>query len=196
MERGYSKITKKGKVRFWGISVNDYQPSNCLKALETGLISCIQFIFNIFHQKPIEKLFPYAVRNKIGLIARVPLDEGGLTGKINLKTNFSKGDLRRQYFRKERLGELVKRTGELRKLLGDEARTLPELALRFVLSFNEISTVIPGMRKLEHVKMNIGVSDGKKLSRKALVEFKDHTWERNFYMNPDPSMKKQSYIEI
>src|SRR3989344_5945207 len=76
------KITQKGKVKFWGLSLNDYQPANCLKTLDTGLISSVQFIFNIFHQKPIESLFPYAKKNNIGLIARVPLDEGGLTGKL------------------------------------------------------------------------------------------------------------------
>jgi aryl-alcohol dehydrogenase-like predicted oxidoreductase len=76
------KISKSGKVRFWGISINDYQPENCLATLDTGLISTIQFIFNIFHQAPIKKLLPYAQKHQIGLIARVPLDEGGLTGEI------------------------------------------------------------------------------------------------------------------
>src|SRR3990172_9850894 len=91
------KLTKDGKVKYWGISVNDYQPSNCLKTLDTGMISTIQFIFNIFHQKPTEKLLPYARENNIGLIARVPLDEGGLTGKISLETQFS-DEMRPTYF--------------------------------------------------------------------------------------------------
>ncbi|MBI4099473.1 aldo/keto reductase, partial [Candidatus Microgenomates bacterium] len=82
------KITKTGKVRFWGLSINDYQPSNCFQTLDTGLISSVQFIFNIFHQKPTEKLLPYAKKNNIGLIARVPLDEGGLSGRITADSKF------------------------------------------------------------------------------------------------------------
>ena len=104
------KLTKEGKVKYWGISVNDYQPSNCLKTLDTGLIDTIQFIFNIFHQKPTEKLFPYAKKNNIGLIARVPLDEGGLCGKWEKGHKFEKGDFRNDYFSDERLDELISKT--------------------------------------------------------------------------------------
>jgi aryl-alcohol dehydrogenase-like predicted oxidoreductase len=110
------EIMQKGKVKFFGISVNDYQPSNCLRTLDTGLISTIQFIFNIFHQKPTEKLLPYAKEHNIGLIARVPLDEGGLSGKFTIDTKFPEGDLRKHFFGGERLSELVKRTDELKKL--------------------------------------------------------------------------------
>lgn len=189
------KIIKSGKVRYWGISINDYQPSNCLKTLETGLISTVQFIFNIFHQKPAEKLLPFAKKNSVGLIARVPLDEGGLGGKITLKTKFSKGDFRSTYFGGERRQELVKRTSRLKNLLGSEAKTLPELALRYILSFKEMSTVIPGMRKLKYVDENTSVSDGRLFSKSLLKEFKSHAWERNFYPFLDPSMKKDEYIE-
>ena len=176
-----NKITKAGKVRFWGISINDYQPDNVLKTLDTGLISTVQFIFNIFHQKPTEKLLPYAKKNNIGLIARVPLDESGLSGKITLNTEFAEGDLRRSYFGGERRQELVKRTDELKQFLGSEAKTLPELALRYILTFHEVSTVIPGMRKVEHVEKNVGVSDGNLLSETVMENLKRHSWERNFY---------------
>ncbi len=90
------RLTKEGKVKNWGISVNDYQPSNCIRTLDTGLISTIQFIFNIFHQKPTEKLLPYAKEHGIGLIARAPLDEGGLTGTFTKETIFEDGDLRKK----------------------------------------------------------------------------------------------------
>lgn len=189
------KIIKSGKVRYWGISINDYQPSNCFKTLDTGLISTIQFIFNIFHQRPTEKLLPYAKKNNIGLIARVPLDEGGLSGKISLDTKFEKGDFRRNYFAGERLNELVKRTDELKKLLGKEAKTLPELALRYILSWKEVSTVIPGLRMVPYVEMNTAVSDGLRFSEKLMKELKKHSWERWFYWDGDPSMKKNGYIE-
>lgn len=189
------KLTKEGKVKFWGISINDYQPSNCLKTLDTGLIYTIQFIFNIFHQKPIEKLLPYAKENNIGLIARVPLDEGGLSGKFTLDTKFEEGDFRKIYFNPDRLKELIGRTDKLKLLLDSEAKTLAELDLRFILSFPEISSVIPGMRKVDHVDSNISVSDGRKLTPKIMEELKKHAWERNFYPNHDPSLKNSGFVE-
>lgn len=189
------KIIKSGKVGYWGISINDYQPSNCFKTIETGLISSIQFIFNIFHQKPTEKLLPFARKHNVGLIARVPLDEGGLSGKITLKTRFAKGDFRRNYFKDERLKELIKRTEELKRLLGKEVKTLPELSLKYILSWNEVSTTIPGLRRIRHVKENTAVSDGQKLSKELMNEIKRYAWERNFYNNNDPSMAATGYIE-
>jgi len=188
------RITKKGKVKFWGISINDYQPSNCLKTLDTGLISTIQFIFNIFHQKPEEKLLPYAKKNNIGLIARVPLDEGGLTGRIGINSRFE-DEMRSKYFSPERLKEFIPRIKKLEKLLGKEADSLPELALRWILAHNEVSTVIPGTRKVKYVNKNASVSDGKKLSEGLMKELKDHAWERNFYVDLDPSLKNINYIE-
>lgn len=186
--------TKKGKVKHWGISINDYQPTNCLKTLDTGLISTVQFIFNIFHQKPTEKLLPYAKENNIGLICRVPLDEGGLSGKITKDTRFE-DDMRSKYFSKERLQEFLPRIEKLEMLLGSEAKSLPELALRYLLSFNEVSTVIPGMRKVKNVEANASVSDGKKLSTQLMEELKKHSWERNFYVDLDPALEKDGYIE-
>ena len=190
-----TKIIKSGKVKHWGISINDYQPTNCLKAVDTGLISTIQFIFNLFHQKPAEKLLPYAKEKNIGLIARVPLDEGGLSGQFTEDTQFDEGDFRSQYFTKDRLKELAIRTEKLKSLLGDEAKTIPELDLRYILSFDEVSSVIPGMRKGNHVEANVSVSDGRQLSAKLMEQLKNHTWERNFYPYVDPSMKDISYIE-
>lgn len=187
-------ITKKGKVKHWGISINDYQPSNCLKTLDTGLISSIQLIFNLFHQKPIERLFPYVKANNIGLIARVPLDEGGLAGKLTLETKFN-DPLHSVYFNQERLKEVVPHVEALKKLLNGEAKSLPELALRFILSFDEISSVIPGTRKVANAEANTSVSDGRKLSDNLLGELKKHAWERNFYVDLDPAMKDSDYIE-
>ncbi|MDP2629995.1 MAG: aldo/keto reductase [Candidatus Uhrbacteria bacterium] len=190
-----TRITQKGKVKHWGISLNDYQPSNCLRTLDTGLISTVQCIFNIFHQKPVERLFPYAKEHRIGLIARVPLDEGGLAGKITLDSHFD-DEMRSRYFSKERLPEFVERTDKLEGLLGQEAQTLPELALRYILSFDEISTVIPGTRKVANVDTNTAVSDGRKLSAELMSELKKHSWERNFYPSVDPSLALSGYVEV
>lgn len=190
------KITKKGKVKHWGLSINDYQPSNCLETLETGLIETVQFIFNIFHQKPEEKLLPYAKKNNIGLIARVPLDEGGLTGRLTLDSRFE-DEMRPSYFSPERLKLFMPRIEALQKLLGEEATTLPELALRWILSHDAVSTVIPGTRKVKYVEENVQASDGRELSQEMMKEIKKHVWERNFYaeVDLDPSMKDSGYIE-
>jgi aryl-alcohol dehydrogenase-like predicted oxidoreductase len=191
------KITKQGKVRNWGISLNDYQPANCIKTLDTGLISSVQCIFNLFHQKPTEKLFPYAAKNNIGIIARVPLDEGGLSGRFDRKTVFSKDDFRSKYFTQERLEELVSRTDVLKKkYLNDSVETLAELSLRYILSFKEVSTLIVGMRKMEHVESNISYSDKDKLAKIILEELKQYAWERNFYPDVDPEMKESDYLEL
>lgn len=192
-----TKITKSGKVKNWGISINDYQPSNCLMTLDTGLISTIQFIFNIFHQKPTEKLLPYAKENNIGLIARVPLDEGGLSGKITHDTKFEDGDFRKSYFSGDRLKELYERTNKLIEVSKGEAETLPELALRYILSWGEISTVIPGLRKVKNVETATSYSEKGKLSVDLMEKLKKHSWERNFYNQEenDPSMEKDGYVE-
>ena len=174
------KTKKSGKVRFFGISINDYQPENCIRTLDTGLIDTIQFIFNVFHQKPTEVLLPYAKKNNIGLIARVPLDEGGLSGKFNSQTVFETGDFRSKYFSGERLVELEKRIDELKKLL-EPGQSVADLALRYILSFDEVSSIIPGMRRLAHVAENSKVSDEGKLSEGVMQELKKHSWERNFY---------------
>lgn len=174
------ELTGRGKVRFWGLSLNNYQPENCQRTIETGLISSVQLIFNIFHQKPV-LMFPFFKKQNVGLIARVPLDEGGLTGAVKHDTVFAKDDWRKDFFAGERKSEVEKRIKELEKLLGPEARTLTELALRYVLSFDEVSTVIPGMRSEKHALENAAVSDGRQLSPELLLQLKSHAWERNFY---------------
>lgn len=176
-----TKLTKEGKVLNWGFSPNYFYPGGGNKTLTGGIMSVVQCIFNVFHQKPITELFNTARTNDIGIVACVPFDEGGLTGRITNETVFADDDFRKQYFAGERLQELVKRTDDLQKLLGEEATTLPELALRFILSFDEMSSVIPGMRKLRNVELNTAISDGRKLSPSLIEELKKHTWERNFY---------------
>ena len=172
-------LTAQGKVKRWGISINDYQPTNVLKTLQTGLIDTVQFIFNIYHQEPEKELLPFALKNKVGLIARVPLDEGGLTGKITPETIF--GDFRDDFFKNGRKVEVIERAEKLKKVMGNEASSLPELALRWILSHDEISVVIPGMRKVKHALDNAKVSDGRNLSDSLMAELKNHVWERNFY---------------
>lgn len=188
------KITGQGKVKFWGISANDYQPSNCLKTLDTGLISTVQCIFNIFHQKPIEKLFPYALKNDIGIIARVPLDEGGLSGKFTKDMVFPQGDFRAEYFKQERLDQLVDRAEKLKKEFVGPGETLAEFSLRYILSFDAVSTLIVGMRNPAHIISNISCSEKERLPVEITDKLKLHAWERNFYPFLDPSLEKDNFL--
>lgn len=175
------KLKEEGKIKFFGISINDHEPLNSIELIKTSRIDTVQVIYNIFDQSPEDKLFPICLQHNIGVIVRVPFDEGSLTGKITPETKFPKGDWRNHYFRGNRKKQVWERVQKLEKLLGDEAKTLSELALRFCLSHEAVSTVIPGMRKSQHVEENCAVSDGRKLSSKTLKELKKHKWLRNFY---------------
>ncbi len=175
------KLKSEGKVAHFGISINDHQPASALKAAKTGMIDSFQVIYNIFDQSPEDELFPYCQKHNIGVIVRVPFDEGGLTGRVTMETKFPEKDWRNDYFRGDRKREVAERAEKLKTLLGAEARTLPELALRFCLSHPAVSTVIPGMRTAAHAETNAAVSDGKKLSVKFLTELHKHRWVRNFY---------------
>lgn len=170
-----------GKIRHAGISINDHQPANGLQTAATGLIDSFQVIYNIFDQSPERELLPYCAAHGIGIIARVPFDEGALTGAISPSTRFAPGDFRNRYFRGERKKEVAARTAALAPLLGEEASSLAELALRFCLQPSAVSTVIPGMRNVTNVAANCAVSDGRKLSSALLAELKKHAWEKNFY---------------
>lgn len=172
------KLREQGKVRYFGISINDYQPTNVIKALRTGYIDAVQVIYNIFEQAPQDKLYPVCQELNIGVLARVPFDEGGLTGAIKPDTVFPKDDFRSWFFRGDRKQKVFARVEKLRILLGSEAATLPELALRFTLSHDAVSTVIPGMRSTRHVEANIACSDGNILSPELLERLKDFAWDR------------------
>jgi aryl-alcohol dehydrogenase-like predicted oxidoreductase len=176
-----AKLKEQGKIRYFGISINDHQPDNALKAAATGLVDSFQVIYNIFDQTPESNLFQFCISNGIGIIVRVPLDEGGLTGKINPETIFPEGDFRNNYFRADRKQQVAERASSLAKLLGKESATLPELALRFCLHHPAVSTVIPGMRSIRNVEANCDISDGRKLSPELIAELRKHRWERNFY---------------
>ncbi len=174
-------LQREGKVRFLGISVNDHDPRSALRAVASGLFDSVQVIYNIFDQSPEEELFPACLEHGVGVLARVPFDEGGLTGAITPQTRFPAGDFRNHYFGGDRKRQVWERTEALKALLGEEARTLPELALRFCLSHDAVSTVIPGMRRIASVEANVAVSDGRPLTPGLRQRLKAHAWSRNFY---------------
>jgi aryl-alcohol dehydrogenase-like predicted oxidoreductase len=179
--REMEKLVAEGKVLHWGISINDHAPETALRALGDPLFESAQVIYNIFDRSPEKELFALARAKNIGIIVRVPFDEGALTGNIRPDTKFPDGDWRHRYFSGDRRAQAARRADALLPLLGDQAKTLPELALRFVLSRPEVSTVIPGMRTVEHARANAAVSDGRLLDPALLEKLGGHAWAKNWY---------------
>lgn len=171
------KLTQEGKVQRWGISVNRWEPDNSLETIRTGLIDAVQVIYNIFDQAPEDHLFPLCRQMDIGVIARVPFDEGTLTGTLTRETTFPADDWRSTYFVPENLHSSVDHAEALRPVI-PEGMTMPEMALRFILNNPDVHTTIPGMRKLHHVEANIATSDGKRLPDTLAGELKNHRWDR------------------
>ena len=172
-----TELKQEGLIEGVGISVNRWEPANCLAALDTGLIDVIQVIYNIFDQAPEDELFDRAQRERIGIIARVPFDEGTLTGTLTRETTFPEEDWRAIYFGPENLGPSVERAERL-AAAGPEGMSMPELALRFILDHPAVSTVIPGMRRLPHVRANLAVSDGQRLDGELRERLRAHRWDR------------------
>ena len=179
--RGFEELKRSGKVRAVGISINDHQPDSALEIVETGLIDTVQVIYNVFDQSPERKLFPLALARGIGVIARVPLDEGSLTGKIDENTRFAPGDFRASYFKGDRKKQVREHVDRLLGDLGVDAASLPEIALRFCLSHPAVSTVIPGMRSLRNAEANCAVPSRGPLPSETLAVLRRHAWDRNFY---------------
>ncbi len=176
----FRELKRSGKVRAVGISINDHDPDSALELVRTGLIDTVQVIYNIFDQTPQRSLFPLCRKENVGVLARVPLDEGALTGKIDENTTFPPGDFREFYFRGDRKKQVAERVTALREELG-LPDGLADLALRFCLSDPAVSSVIPGMRSVRHAEENVALSDLGPLPAETLAVLKRHAWDRNFY---------------
>jgi aryl-alcohol dehydrogenase-like predicted oxidoreductase len=171
------QLKEDGLVRLFGLSLNRWEPWNGLKAIRTGKIDSIQVIYNIFDQAPEDELFPLCEEMGVGVLARVPLDEGGLIGNLTKQTKFAKDDWRARYFGPENLDQTVERADALKPLV-PAGMTLAQLAMRFSISHPAVSTSIPGMRKPENVKQNIALSDGKPLPAELIQKLRSHRWDR------------------
>jgi aryl-alcohol dehydrogenase-like predicted oxidoreductase len=181
-KRAFEDLKKSGKVRAVGVSINDHQPDTALALIETGLVDTVQVIYNIFDQSPEQTLFPACLKHNIGVIVRVPFDEGSLTGRITEHATFPDGDFRNSYFRGDRKKEVVDRVNAiLSDLSFDDAHYLPEVAMRFCLSDPAVSTVIPGMRSTSSVNANVMASGQGPLPTHVREILKRHEWQRNFY---------------
>ncbi len=172
-----TELKREGVIEGIGISANRWEPANCLRAIDTGLIDAIQVIYNVFDQSPEDELFARARERNVAVIARVPFDEGGLTGTLTADTSFPADDWRSTYFGPENLLPTVQRADALKHIV-PEGMTLPELTLRFILQHPAVSTVIPGMRQPRHVEANLAASDGRALPAELMAELRRHRWDR------------------
>lgn len=176
-KRAIEDLKRAGTIRAFGISVNRWQPENVLAAIDTGLVDAVQVVYNVFDQAPEDRLFPACRAHDVAVIARVPLDEGALTGTLTRDTRFPDGDWRGTYFTPEHLDATVARVERLRPLVPPDS-SLPDMALRFILSSPDVSTVIPGMRKARHVDANLGASARGPLAPELVAALRAHRWNR------------------
>ncbi|WP_406109497.1 aldo/keto reductase [Streptomyces sp. NBC_01003] len=175
------ELKKEGKIRLFGVSINDHQPDNALALVRSGAVDTVQVIYNIFDQAPADALLPACEEHGIGVIVRVALDEGGLTGRITAGATFPEGDFRARYFRDDRPAQVERKVAAIVADLGIAPDEIAENALRFVLSSPAVSTVIPGMRTVRNVERNTALSDGRPLTADQLAVLAGHRWQRNFY---------------
>ncbi|HYY98861.1 MAG TPA: aldo/keto reductase [Pyrinomonadaceae bacterium] len=172
------ELRRQGLVRAVGISINRWEPSNGVRAVRSGLIDSVQVIYNIFDQNPEDELFPACAEMGVAVIARVPFDEGTLTGTLTKESRWPEGDWRNTYFVPENLVPSVERADALKPVAAGAGLTMPEMALRFILSNPAVSTIIPGMRKIKNVESNVAASDAGPLPPTLLEELRGHRWER------------------
>ena len=176
-QRAMDDLKREGLIGGVGVSVNRWEPENGIATLRTGLIDAVQVIYNVFDQAPEDELFPVCRELGVAVIARVPFDEGSLTGTLTRDVRFPEHDFRRRYFGPENLGATMDRVEALVPVV-PKGTTLPELAMRFILANPDVSTVIPGMRRLPHVRANIATSDAPPLDSRLLAELRKHRWDR------------------
>jgi aryl-alcohol dehydrogenase-like predicted oxidoreductase len=176
-KRAAADLKREGLIKAFGISVNRWEPANVLRALDSGVVDSVQVVYNIFDQHAEDELLPYCAAHDIAVIARVPFDEGSLTGTLTRDMRWPDGDWRNIYFDRAHLDATLDRVERLRPLVPD-GMDLPELALRFILEHPAISTTIPGMRRPAHVERNLAVSDGVRLPPRLAEALRQHRWDR------------------
>ena len=177
-QRAMDDLKREGLILAVGVSINRWEPANALETVRTGAIDAVQVIYNIFDQAPQDELFPLCREQNVGVIARVPFDEGTLTGTLTRETRWPEGDWRNGYFVPENLAASVDHAEALRPLVPPDM-TMSELALRWILADPAVSTIIPGMRKLRNVEANCATSDGRPLDADLLDRLKAHRWDRS-----------------
>ena len=180
-KEAFLQLKQSGKVAAFGLSLNyPLEPDHGEKAIMTGLIDAVEVTYNIFEKAPEQELFPLAQRENVTVIAKSPLDEGALTGKVRPDTVFPEDSFRGFYFKGDRKQEVWERVQPLHFLLRD-GDTMAQAALRFCLSHPAVTTVITGMRSLDHTRENVQASDRGPLAEEDLERLREHAWPHNFW---------------
>lgn len=180
-----AQLKRDGLIRAFGISVNDHQPDNAVRAVEAGAVDSVQVIYNVFDQSPQDRLLDACREHGVGVIVRVALDEGSLTGTLTQDSTFPEGDWRNGYFGGDRLSQLQPRLRAIEQDLGIRTDQLAETSLRFVLSHPAVSTVIVGMRSVRNVERNAALADGRGLPQDQVERLRAHRWDRNWYQSAE-----------
>lgn len=175
------KLKEEGKVAHIGISTPEQDQNAVIDLMRNDLVDTVQVIYNIFEQEPAAELLPVAREKNVGIIVRVALEEGALTGKFDHETRFGTDDFRHNYFRGNRIRRVVDRVEKLKAEFGNSGYTLAELALRFALDHPAVSTVIAGMRSVRQVEMNTRVSDLEPLPEKITIALRKYNWLKTFW---------------
>ena len=178
---GVEQLKRDGKIRFFGVSINDHQPSNAVRLVESGHVDTVQVIYNVFDQSPEDELFPAVQAADVGVIVRVPFDEGSLTGRIRPDTEFPPGDFRRTYFGGDRKQQVWDRAQALAADLGVSVDDVADIAFRFCTTHPAVSCAIPGMRSVTNVERNVASADAGPLSDEQVALLRRHRWVRSFY---------------
>jgi aryl-alcohol dehydrogenase-like predicted oxidoreductase len=177
LQRTVEELKREGSIRAFGISLNRWEPWNGVKAVRSGLVDSVQAIYNVFDQAPEDELFPSCRENEVAVIARVPFDEGSLTGTLTPASKWPAEDWRATYFVPENLEASVAHVEALQPVV-PAGMTMPEMALRFILSNPDVTAVIPGMRKPRNVESNVAASGAGALPAHLLAELRNHRWDR------------------
>jgi aryl-alcohol dehydrogenase-like predicted oxidoreductase len=175
------RLQQQGKIRAFGVSVNDWDPYGGVNLIKSDLIDTVQVIYNIFEQRPEEQLLPAALDHNVGILARVPFEEGLLTGTLQPGHQFAKGDWRADWLTPERLEIAHEKVEALKSFLAPDRPTLAALALKYILSHPAVSTVLPGMRRIENVEANSAVSDGVFLPDDVVRQLKQHAFAHGWF---------------
>jgi aryl-alcohol dehydrogenase-like predicted oxidoreductase len=175
------ELKKEGKIRLAGVSTPEQDQNSVIDLMRGGWVDVVQIIYNIFEQEPAAELLNVAQEMGVGIIVRVPFDEGSLTGKFTEESTFPEGDFRRGYFAGDRMPRTVKRVDAIKDELAESGYTMPQAALKFILAHPAVSTVIPGMRNEAQAEANASVSNLPDMPEDLLNRLRQHAWRRAFW---------------
>jgi aryl-alcohol dehydrogenase-like predicted oxidoreductase len=154
------KLKAQGKIRVIAISVSAVRHDEANPQIKHGRVESVQVIHNILDQAAEKNLFPLARKKGVGILSRVPLASGALTGKFTRDTKFPKGDWRSERPQKNWVAEMVDQVDKL-KFLTEDGTPLAHAALKYCLAHPAVSSVIPGIRNARQAELNMSASDGK-----------------------------------